>query len=356
MRGRLLRRLTGTAPRYSTRGKLDGLRHLLNGESGEPGIGDVTLDALKTRVDLPTQLMITAFDYDRQREIFFRSNNQSPAADFGAPAIATLAEAIHAATTAPLGFFDAPASVSRGRRCWDAALIGHNNPVLAAVAEALASGVEAQAIEVLSIGTGGVVLPMAAGNEDSTNAKLVRRRMPAGEVGDLRKVADTLLDDPPDTASLTAYLALGHPVPADGGERLSAGRLVRMNPLVQPIRLANGWVRPAGLNEAEDGSDEFVRLRELAVDAGDADEIALVQKFGALWHGDAVVNQPVRANADTLDCEIGQRWYSEAKAQWQALLQPRAAAASAPPTSHTVSPGTAARPAPAVRHSGSKIG
>jgi uncharacterized protein len=351
MRERLLRRLTGTAPRHSTRGKLDGLRRLLNSDLGEPGIGDVTLDALKTRIGLPTQLMIAAFDYDRQREIVFRSNLQSRAADFGTPAIATLAEAIHAATTAPLGFFDAPASVSRGRRCWGAALAGANNPVLLAVAEALAGGVEAAAIEVLSIGTGSVVLPMAGGNEGPASAKLVRQRLPAGEAGDLRKLADTLLDDPPDTASLIAYLALGHAVPADDGERPSAGRLVRMNPLVQPIRLANGWARPAGLNEAEDGSDEFLRLRQLPVDAVTADEIALIRKFGALWHGDAVVNQPLRANSDTLDCEIGQRWYNEAKMQWLILTgaQPAGAAAGSmePPmgstATTTVWSGTASR-------------
>lgn len=358
MRGRLLRHLTGTAPRYATRDKLDGLRDLLNSDSGEKGIGDLTLDALKTRIDVPTQLMVTAFDYDRQREIVFRSNVQSRAADFGAPAIATLAETIHAATTAPLGFFDAPANVSRGRRCWDAALAGNNNPVLVAVAEALAGGVAAQVIEVLSIGTGSVVLPMAGGNEDAAGAKLVRQRLPAGEAGDLRKLADTLLDDPPDTASLIAYLALGHAVPADGGERLGAGRLVRMNPLVQPIRLANGWVRPAGLNEAEDGSDEFLRLRELAVDAVAADEIALIQKFGALWHGDAVVNQPLRANADTLDCEIGQRWYNEAKTQWLTLTgaQPAGAASAPiePPMGSTAT--TTVWSGTSARLSGSKMG
>ena len=356
-RERLLRHLTGTAPRYATRDKLDGLRRFLNSESGEPGIGDVTLDALKTRIELPTQLMIAAFDYDRQREVLFRSNIESRAADFGAPAIATLAEAIHAATTAPLGFFDAPANVSRGRRCWDGALAGGNNPVLAAVAEALAAGVEARAIEVLSIGTGSVVLPMAGGNEDSASAKLVRQRLPAGEAGDLRKLADTLLDDPPDAASLTAYLALGHAVPTDSGERLAAGRLVRMNPLVQPIRLANGWVRPAGLNEAEDGGDEFLRLRELAVDAVAPDEIALVQKFGALWHGDAVVNQPVRANSDTLDCEIGQRWYNEAKTQWLNLTGAHLARAATDPAGSPIgSSATTAWSGSGSRLGGSKTG
>jgi uncharacterized protein len=174
--------------------------------------------------------------------------------------------------------------------------------------------------------------------------------MATSATGDLRRLADMLLDDPPDTASLVAYLALGHAVPSDAAEPVGEGRLIRMNPLVQPIRVANGWVRPAGLTEAEAGGDEFVRLRELAIDAVASEDIALIRKFGALWQGDAVVNQPIRANADTLDCEIGHRWYSEAKAQWLALTAGQAAA-----TATIGAPGTtAAWSVAASRLSGSK--
>jgi hypothetical protein len=321
----MTRALSGVAPRYSAHRKLDGLRRILNSDAGEPAIGDIPLDALKTRTKLPTELMITAFDYDRQREVFFRSNVKSRAASFGTPAIATLAEAIHASTNAPVASFDAPAAVSRGRRCWDGALGGYNNPVLAGIAEALANGIEPQAIEVLSIGTGSVVLPAAGGSEDAATAKLVQLRARDSIAGDLRKLAGSILDDPPDAASLIAHLMLGQATPSDGAQPTTEGRLVRMNPLVQPIRVAGSWARPAGLIEAEDGSDEFVRLRDLAMDAVADDEIALIRKFCTLWHNDAVVNQPIRANSDTLECEIGQRWYNEARAQWLALTQQDAA-------------------------------
>ena len=350
---RLLRHLAGIGPRYSARAKLDGLRRLLNGDLGVAEIGDVTLDALATRIDVPAQLMIAAFAYDRNCEIVFRSNTASRAGDFGTPPIATLAEAIHAATTAPLAYVDAPATISRGRRCWDGALAGRNNPVLAGIAEALANGVPAASIEVLSIGTGSVVLPMAGGSEDAASAKLVRRRVPASAGGDLRKLAE-LLDDPPDSASLIAYLALGHAVPKDGAQPLKDGRLVRLNPLLQPIRVANGWARPAGLIEGDGGDDEFVRLRELPMDAVAADEIALIRKFAALWHGNAVVNQPIRANADTLDCEIGQRWYSEARAQWQSLAGPRTEAPTAAPPAIAGGASTAWS-VTGPRHSGAKL-
>jgi uncharacterized protein len=309
--------------RYSSMAKLEALRALLNAESGEPGVGDLTLDALRARTRLPTQILITAFDYDRRRDIVFRSSVKSRAADFSMPAIATLAEAIHASTTPPLGFFDAPAAVSRGRRCWDGALGGLANPVLAAVAEALANGVEPQRIQVLSIGAGSLVLPLASGNEDRATAKLVEPRLPTRGGAELERVAETLVEDPPDGASLLAHLALGQAVPREPGQVVSDGVLVRMNPLIQPIRVPNGWVRPAGLIEAEDQSDEFLRLRRLGIDATAERDIALIRKFCTLWHNDAVVNQPIRANADTFDCEIGHRWYSQARAQWQSLAQVR---------------------------------
>jgi len=349
-----IRRISGVGPRYSARRKFEGLRRILNSDAGEPAIGDITLDALKTRINLPTELMITAFDYDRQREVFFRSNTRSRAASFGTPAIATLAEAIHASTNAPVAYFDAPAAVSRGRRCWDGALGGYNNPVLAGITEALANGIEPQAIEVLSIGTGSVILPTAGGNEDTATAKLVQQRARTSIAGDLRKLAGSILDDPPDAASLVAHLALGHAVPSDGAHPTNEGRLVRMNPLVQPIRVAGGWVRPAGLIEADDDGDEFVRLRELGVDAVADDEIALIRKFCTLWHNDAIVNQPIRANSDTLECEIGQRWYNEAKAQWLALMQSRAGQPAA--ANGGSSTGTTAWPSPAPRLSASKSG
>ncbi len=317
---RILAGIAGIGPRYSTQKKLDGLRRILNDGPGEPGIGDLTVDALKTRTRLPTQIMIAAFDYDRQREIFFRSNVKSRAADFAMPPIATLAEAIHASTTAPLDFFDAPAAVSRGRRCWDGSIAGHHNPILAGVAEALANGVDPEAIQVLSIGAGSLALPIAAGNEDEATAKLVQRRQIPSRAGDVKKLAEILLDDPPDTASLLAHLALGQPMPKEAEQIVTEGTIVRMNPLIQPIRVPSGWARPAGLIEANDESDEFLRLRRLPMDAVGDDDIALIRKFCTLWHNDAVVNQPIRANSDTFECEIGHRVYSEAKAQWQALM------------------------------------
>ncbi|HZS85414.1 MAG TPA: patatin-like phospholipase family protein [Stellaceae bacterium] len=358
-KARLRRAAAGVGPRHAAARKLAALRQLLNSEAGEPGLGDITLDALTARARLPTQIMITAFDYDRRSEVIFRSNLQSRAAGFGTPAIATLAEAIHASTTAPVDYFDGPATVSRGRRCWDGALAGDHNPVLAAIAEALANGVPREAIEVLSIGSGSVVLPPASGSEDAAAAKLVQVRQAHDPAGDLRTLAEVLIDDPPDRASFLAHLALGQAVPEEPGRAVGDGTLVRLNPLVQPIRAAGGWVRPAGLIEAEDASDEFLRLRNAAADTVADGDIALIRKFCLLWHNDAVPNQPIRANADTLECEIGQRWYSEAKGRWAALVEarPRAAAAPSPaaPAGQAPPPASGPRSAPPPRLTSPKL-
>src|SRR5258708_1468891 len=93
--GRLFGLLGGLRPRYSTSGKLDGLRRLFNSDSGEAGIGDTTLDALKTRIGLPAQVMIVAFDYDRRRDVLFPSNLPSRAADFGAPPVRPPPATVH---------------------------------------------------------------------------------------------------------------------------------------------------------------------------------------------------------------------------------------------------------------------
>jgi hypothetical protein len=61
-------------------------------------------------------------------------------------------------------------------------------------------------------------------------------------------------------------------------------------------------------------------------------DLALIRKFCTLWHNDAVVNQPIRANAETFECEIGQGWYGEAKARWEAVMQERTPSSAPPQT------------------------
>ena len=94
------------------------------------------------------------FDYELSRAAFFRSQaTSSPSWGDGGSADVTLAEAIHASTNAPVNYFDAPALLpSCNARFWDGGITGCNNPVLAAVTEALVKQHKNTDIVALSIG------------------------------------------------------------------------------------------------------------------------------------------------------------------------------------------------------------
>ena len=137
-----------------------------------------------------------------------------------------------------------------------------NNPLLAAVVEARANDVRAEDIIALSIGTGSVILPPEA---DDVRPPLAAPRGASGTVHDLKAVAGAILDDPPDAATFIAHTLLGQPLGRDPEHPVTGGALVRVSPLVQPVRGADGgWTLPRGL-----GEDEFARLTELELDAID---------------------------------------------------------------------------------------
>ena len=156
----LTRRLLRLGPKYDTQKKRSGLLKFM------PDLGSMKLTEIPQRIKQAngqlTHFLIVAFDYDWKRAKFFRSNPDSLANSSG-PTDATLAEAIHASSTALVNYFNAPArlpgTVNRGNRFWDGGVTGDNNPVLAAVTEALANGqgrIAHQDLPILSIGTGAV--------------------------------------------------------------------------------------------------------------------------------------------------------------------------------------------------------
>src|SRR5262249_46415840 len=160
----LARRFFHFGPKYDTRSKLERLKQLMP-QYGSEKLIEVP-EKLRAVTGTTTHLLIVAFDYDWKRAKFFRSNAES-LANASLPTTASLAEAIHASSTAPVNYFNAPArlneSVAKGNRFWDGAVTGHNNPVLAAVTEALANGrgrLNHNDIRVLSLGTGAVSLPV----------------------------------------------------------------------------------------------------------------------------------------------------------------------------------------------------
>jgi predicted acylesterase/phospholipase RssA len=303
-------------PRYSTAGAGEGVGKQL-GQSGNVKLVD--WEALRQRQQPPlAHLLFVGFDYDMTRAAFFRTDTSSRAASLAStiPSGATLLDAIHASINAPVIFFDAPTQVAgdagqRERRYWDGGVAGYNNPCLAGVVEALANGATRQDIRVLSIGTGTVRRPLRPPNASLDDTRFIGGE-PPGFVGDVRKFAGAIVDDPPDAASFISHVTLGGDLPPPKGVRVGEGPLVRMNPLVRPIQNGNGewdWNVP----EKWFTTEQWNRLLVLEMDAVADDDVALIRGMCEAWHAGEVPNQPIRAGAG-MRAEVGHDVYAEAKA------------------------------------------
>jgi len=312
-------RVAGIGPKYDAAAKLKGLKALL-GPSGEQFVSAVPATIGANYSARNPDVVFCAFDYDSNREVFFRSNSQSLAASMSMHRDITVALAIHASSNAPLNYFDAPAQGPNGTRYWDGALGGYNNPLLAGVIEALANAAAYDTsradIRALSIGTANVALPLQK-HLPNENPHLVASPQNSTIVNDLQKLATSILDDPPDAASFHAHMMLDGGLPVPGSPTpVTDGRVVRLNPLIQPLpgSTTTPWVVPPGLSEGE-----FTALVGLDMDAIEQKQVLLISKLCDLWLKDNVANQPIRANRDSLAAEIGHARYSAAKAAWKAL-------------------------------------
>jgi hypothetical protein len=249
----------------------------------------------------PVRILIVAFDYDRQREDFLRSY-PVPATHATSEAIA-IVDAVHASTNAPVTFFDAPAMVSP-KRYWDGAMGGYNNPLMAAVVDAIALGIAADDINALSLGTGTVRLAPPDLVTHATPSELVAATPNPSPIGDAGRAAGCITDDPPDAATFTAHIVLGN-------NPAAPGRVVRASPVVQPIRNAAGeWDYPAGLP-----ADLFQALAKLQMDAVQAADVQNIQALGQAWLAGGAPNQPIRMG-DDLSCALGHAQYAQAKNAW----------------------------------------
>lgn len=308
-----LRELTGLGPKYSADAKLPAVERLL------PTTGDTRLTDVAKGITGPSgtdvHLLIVGFDYDRNRATFFRSTQAGPGVwGDGAPSSVTLAEAIHASTNAPVNYFDAPASFpDQSARYWDGAIAGCNNPILAAVTEAVVLGQNPTDIAALSLGTGSVLLPpLPTGAPPSV---FESARVDSSLVTDLRKLATSILDDPPDAATFLAHVMTGG---QKGVPDPAVSRIVRMNPLISPVKDGSGnWKAPNGMTAAQ-----FKYLCGLDMDAIENYEVNFIADYTSLWLTDQAPNQPIRLNGATLAAEIGYAWFGEARNAWRTIAPP----------------------------------
>lgn len=311
-----LRNCLSFLPRYRTESKLKTLRDIFH---------DIPLKTLEPNSDRPTFIVIVSFDYDRERAFFFRSLPSRRTAGV----YVALADAVHASSTAPIKFFDRPAEIevkfeefgaSKTMHFWDGAVAGINNPVAAAVAEALTLQVPSDDIAVLSIGTGSVVLPNSRTDQTVEADYVIQPKQP-GLLDALTTLGQAVIGDPPDFASFVAHASLGGRTPANDDERpVTDGPVVRLNPLVTPIWDKNPpqWNKPEALE-----TDEFKQLIKLEIDATAAREIALISKFADLWLDGKIENQPIRLHFRDLNkglvAEIGHTKAPVAMQRWDEL-------------------------------------
>jgi uncharacterized protein len=305
---------------YSTVAKLAALRDVL-GTVADTHIPD--LPSLFPQGLTAPKFIFTAFGYDRLREVHFRSDPASPAASDTHDAPLTLAEAVHASSNAPLLYFDAPAIVGVGTgsvRFWDGGVGGYNNPVLQGVVEAIAYGVPRETIQVISLGSGTVMQPLASEFPNADPA-LVRATPGYSLARDVNKIAGAIIDDPPDAASLHAYLLLGRPLPPRvGGVVQSQGTagFVRFSPLIRPHLVNGAWQAPRNFQ----GTD-WTTLSELELICIEPAQIALLQKLTDCWMASDpldIPNQPVRLTWPTFACELGCDSFADALAVAQGMF------------------------------------
>jgi hypothetical protein len=309
-----LARTFGIGARYDTQKKLEGLTAILGAD------GNRQVESLPDWIGVgkrnrKPQLVICAFDYDATRARFFRSDPQSLSGSFGQHGPVSLVQAVHASANPPVNFFNNPTEFG-DRRYWDGGIGGYNNPTLAAVIEAVANAgrynTSIPEIKVLSLGTGNVVLPFLRVVPSGQKPVFIGQKESRSLKNDILKLATSILDDPPDAASFHAHILLGGRLPANPGPPVGDGPIVRMNPLIQPVRDADDklWVAPPGLDE-----ESFKRLCKLDLAADEQTDVDLIRDFANAWLNDGVLNQPIRATGDSLTVEIGHRSYRDAKAQ-----------------------------------------
>jgi hypothetical protein len=305
---RWLNRHFGIGPAYSTDHKLEVLQQHLP-KTGSKTLAEAAKGLGRGAADI--HLLIIGFDYDANRSAFFRSGpTTGPGWGHGHEASATLAEAIHASTNAPVNYFDGPAILPSGGRFWDGGITGCNNPSLAAVTEAIGRGQTPTDIVVLSLGTGTVSLPTRYPT-DPPDSPFVQPPGKTGLFNDIHRLATSIMDDPPDVATFLAHVMTGGDTNIAGSP---ASRVVRMNPKISPAGSPGAWGPPGKMTV-----QQFKDISTLAVDALEQKDVDKIAAYTELWLAGEVPNQPIREDTTTMKLELGSATFKEAASLWQAL-------------------------------------
>lgn len=328
---RFVRRILPLGAKYGTREKRRGLEQVLTTgkdiyeapEGKKITSPDYSLEdipgMIERSIGRSPHFLICGFKYDKKRAKFFRSNPASLASGKRKETReedreATLIDAIHASTNAPVNYFVCPAQIKKSQY-WDGAIAGLNNPVLAAVTEALANGVETSAIRVLSIGTGTISLPYKEGNE-ADDKDLLLSPATSTLFGDVAQLSTSILDDPPDNATFISHIVLSPGgLVGDDSSAVKERPIVRMTPVVRPTRKADRkWGLPNGFTKTE-----FMGLVKLDLDATTDEEIGLLRKLAEAWFAGDIPNQAIR-EGDDYKAQLGHDTFAGALQHWRAIM------------------------------------
>ena len=128
-------------------------------------------------------------------------------------------------------------------------------------------------------------------------------------------------------------------------------RIIRLNPLIQPT--VNHYVETKPLMfdvpaagsplESEMPASDFRQLMSLELDAVNKSDVDLICRFGQLWLDDLVHNQPILAGPTKLECELGQRWFRQARDRAQQIGLTTSATLAQRPPADVLRPGVAAQ-------------
>lgn len=339
-------------PKYSTARKLEGLREVMGTSENKKEIVDTYFNELpgligKNESGRDVLLVISAFDYFRERVSFFRSDPNTVAARFSPQYFqVTLGEAIHASTNAPVSFYDRPATLNLDllttreedkdkRQSWfmDGGLTGFNNPILAGLVEAITNnptGIDLKKIFVLSLGTGLSRKAVIADDGTSSNRKVqskfqanvgkpfVEWKTKFNVIEDAKKAATSVLADPPDSATFIACSFLN---PSLENEH---NNVVRINPFITPDSEDGIYVYPAAYQQDQ---ENFLKLMKLQFDLTKKDELALIDTLCDRFiinsrHHKAIKNQLIRGQVATdseVNTYLGYPSYLDAKERWLTL-------------------------------------
>ncbi len=287
------------------------------------------------------QIIIAGFDYFKERGTFFRSNPQSQTDKFNKKFYdVTLGDAIHASSNAPVNYFQEYAEVNMECRqlpdkekkinwFWDGAVAGFNNPVLAGLVEAMTNEIQRpiEDFKILSIGTGSkgkaIIVDHKYSDDPVLKDRYEKNKSSAFVLSDdsikfkleIAKLAESILSDPPDSATFIACSILNRRLDNTAG-------LVRINPCITPQldKTSNQYTVPDAYKNNEKA---FLEILRLEMDAVENQQVKLIEEVANLFivneAGAACLpNQFIRGENAALN-QLGFGTYREAKARWMEI-------------------------------------